>query len=64
VTAADLPALISLIASQGLPNSCSNVDLDGDGVLDEDDVNATIGVMFGEQPPEVMAAATTLRAMR
>jgi len=47
VTAADLPALVTLIASQAIPNACSNADVDGDGMLDENDINATISAMFG-----------------
>ena len=46
VTAADLPALVTLIASQAIPDACSNADIDGDGMVNENDINATISAMF------------------
>lgn len=52
VTAADLPALLPLLASPGMPLSCSGADANGDGTLDANDVDATIDAMFESAPAQ------------
>ena len=46
VTAADLPALAQSVAG-GDGSACFADDLNGDGTVDEDDVDALVDVVFG-----------------